>query len=957
MQTSIKIDPSKIRINNLSNEKNTEDNGPALSSAIITVVRDPNNVLGKQISKNPDGTVSKISTVNLSTGIAVMQVVNTHDELAALLQEVGEDPHAAIINAGFDGINIGEEFLILSERQIKKHTGIAINRRERQKGVHEVEYRGKPYKAVGRFKENVYPSHWQYLDRDIDKHTPEPYASMSYQEWLALMAKIFPGLADISYCHAASTSSRVLLDGVAVGAGNGHTWVKVEDPADIERFRTASLIQAVSEEMNWKKPRLSRNEPGKIVGHSLTTIFDPSVFTPGRLIFIGKPVAGEGLTVEPLTVSVKSGKSEFFDTAQVVLPEKNKIRDITRGAGVEMSVTSKGNGLSTYINDLSLDTELETQHLGIMTVRELIKKGDSDKIRCQTPFRDSNSFAAFFAFSTNGTPFVHDVGTGITHWLSEHDKGELRLIRTHAVVTDMLTKAKKDCGAPLEASAVEALAHVKSVKPADYTRIRAKLKRTKDVSVMAVDEAVDSLLADANTPAETHHTYAKNVIQQLTVNEHQPIGYAGSLYVYSPEEGIWEDRPVDLLIRDVAENFDGLANCKRGNDYKAIAEHAISLANDNDFFEATPVGLACPDGFYRIDGDEITTEPLTAEHRQRAKIDFAPVEQDTPLFDGFMRETFQTADDGETQQQLGLLQEITGAVMLGIMHRYHKAVLFYDAFGRAGKGTVERIVRQLVPADFVTAVSPFVWSKEYYVASLAGTRLNVVGELPDHEALPAAAFKTVIGGDLLTGRHPNHRPITFKNEAAHLFMSNHLINTRDHSEAYYSRWLLLEFPNSRLRSGLPIDPDLADRIIEHELPGIAYWALIGAVRLVQKNKFSSSIAHDRLMAKWRMTANSLEEYIHERCELGDDNFRLRRSEFYKIYATWCKDSGRRPFAKGRVKELLEHNIKLGISHARIDGNELFLGIKHKEPKPDSMDARLGLTCSTPSTVPVDGADF
>ena len=122
------------------------------------------------------------------------------------------------------------------------------------------------------------------------------------------------------------------------------------------------------------------------------------------------------------------------------------------------------------------------------------------------------------------------------------------------------------------------------------------------------------------------------------------------------------------------------------------------------------------------------------------------------------------------------------------MPKYQKAALFYEPFGRAGKGTLERILRSLVPPSFVTAISPFKWDQDYHVATLAGSRLNVVGELPENEAIPASSFKTVIGGDLITGRHPTHRPITFTNEAAHLFMSNHLITTKDQSEAFFSRW-------------------------------------------------------------------------------------------------------------------------------------------------------------------------
>jgi putative DNA primase/helicase len=239
-----------------------------------------------------------------------------------------------------------------------------------------------------------------------------------------------------------------------------------------------------------------------------------------------------------------------------------------------------------------------------------------------------------------------------------------------------------------------------------------------------------------------------------------------------------------------------------------------------------------------------------------------------------------------------------------------------------------RIATELVPADFVKAVSPFKWDDEYYLAMLAGARLNTVGEMGDDKAIPAATFKTVIGGDLLTGRHPAGRPISFKNSAAHIFSTNHLITTKDQSEAFFSRWLLVEFPNSRLRLGLPIDPTLADRIIANEMPGIAYWAMQGAARLLRNGKFSQSAAHDRLMAQWRKTTNSLEEFIDEVCTLGI-GLKEKRSDFYQFYTLWCKESGRRPFAKGKVKDLLAYNVGLGISLVELDGYETFKGVQIK----------------------------
>lgn len=900
------------------------------NAAIVSVVRDPGNTLGKQFTLESDGTISKQSAVSVSLGIAVQHHVETHDDLARLLEQVGSDSHAAIINAGFEGIEIGEEFVILSEREIEARLGIPRTDREKQKGVHTITYEGKEYKATGRFKENVLPSCWQFFDRDIDKHTPPQYASLDHAGWLEKVDHFCTGISGVSYAHVGSTSSRVLLNGQAVGGGNGHTWVKFNSPEDVERFRTALMVAAAQAGMTWLKPRYSKNEPGKIVGNSLTTIIDPSVFTPGRLIFIGQPVVSMGLTVEPLSTRVQPGQNDTFDSTAIKLPEASVIREVTRKAGVEMKVSEGTKGLRITADDLTLDTEIETED-GVSTVRELVERGIESKIRCQTPFRDSNSFAAFLNTGAGGKPFVFDVGTSTTHWLRDDDVKEQKVVAAAGVAKRVLVKAADDCGAPFESDAVDALRIIQNAKPAEFQRIRSQLKKAnKGISVVNLDKAIKSATSsDVAVIAQTHHGYACDVLDKFTTDVWRPVGCEGSLYRVDRASSLWVEVPFDEIVHQVTANHDAKENCERGSDYKSIAQHVISIAAKNDYFLDAPVGLATPAGFYKIIDSKIDVVPLTPAHRQRVMINVTPEETPTPLFDAFMHETFQSSTPDEESQQIALVQEITGATMTGIAHKYQKATMDYDPFGRAGKGTLVNIQTELVPPAFRSAVSPFKWDGEYYLANLAGSRLNVVGELPDDKPIPAAAFKTVLGGDLLTGRHPTHRPITFKNQAAHLFMSNHLINTTDHSEAFFARWNIVEFPNSRTVSGLPLDPDLAERIIETELPGIAFWALQGAARLIANGAYSKSSAHDRLMTQWRRRTNSLDEFIFECCDLGDE-FSSNRAKFYQVYTAWCKDSGRKPFAKSKVKDLLAHNIVHGIKHSTLDGYEVFRGVRIKE---------------------------
>jgi putative DNA primase/helicase len=907
---------------------------------IITVVRDPSSTLGKRFDINPDGTIRKKAAVSLSLGIAVQRRVPTHDDLAKLLNEVGNDPYAAIINASFPDIPIGEEFVILSEREIESRLGIPSSDRARQSGVHQIEYDGKTIKAAGRFKENVHPSSWQLLDRDVDAHTPDRFTNLSMEDWLAALAAIIPGVDRTSHVVTPSTSSRVLRDGNPVSSGNGHVWVLVDNPGDIERARSTIILRALQADKSWTKPRYSKLKPGAVVGRSHATILDPSVWTPGRLVFAGQPSVGDGLTVLPMPAEVRHRDNAALDTAVMVMPDRKTVAELSQKTGVTLTVTTDNQGVRITADDLTLEMEIETKDDGIKTVRELTVNSPAEKQRCQTPFRDSESWAAFIGADQEGMPFLHDVGTGVTHWLNAVEQDALRVTRASAKIDEALPAIKADSSAALGDNVVPFLGAIKQAGPAEYQRKRAAIKQENGkVSLAALDSAVKAWEAEKNA-ARTHHGYAKTLLAELTEGTSKPVGFHNALFVVEPDKKLWISLSVGVLVKRVADLHDGKNHCSRSADYKAIAEHAVSLADDAQFFASAPAGIACPGGFYQLVGDTISLVPLTPEHRQRVMLSIMPAEHPTPHFKAFLHETFDSERAGEEQQQMDLVQEIAGAVMLGLMPRHQKAVLFYEPFGRAGKGTLERILRNLVPATFVTAVSPFRWSHDYHVAHLAGSRLNVVGELPENEAIPASSFKSVIGGDLVTGRHPTHRPITFANEAAHLFMSNHLITTKDQSEAFYSRWLIVDFPNSRLRSGLPIDPGLAERIIASELPGIAYWALEGARRLIANGDFSRSTAHERLMAKWRRSTSSLGEFIHECCELQAD-CQVRRSELYSSYTEWCSESGRKPFSKARVKELLEHNIGMGVRWAEVNGYEVFRGLKLKPA--DTGKHQTGIT--------------
>ena len=446
----------------------------------------------------------------------------------------------------------------------------------------------------------------------------------------------------------------------------------------------------------------------------------------------------------------------------------------------------------------------------------------------------------------------------------------------------------------------------------------------------------------------THGGYANAFVRELEDKAGvRPVGVSGMIYAYQESKGVWDGKITTEYDTLVEKMFDGQEKCERRSDYLAITQQAYSHLSHGkeDFFETAPVGLACKGLFYRVNAEgKIEKEELDHTHRQRVLSPVRPVVGPMPLFEKFLDDVFK-GDPNDEQREL--LQEVVGSVILGTMARYEKVVLLKGP-GRSGKGTIMKIIEALVPREVRSAVSPFRWDEEYYLATLAGKRLNLVGELPEDDHIPAANFKSVVGRDLLLGRHPSGKPFQFRNEAAHIFNTNHFVYTKDHTEAFFTRWVLLEFRNSLIGKDTEIVTNLADQIISKELAAVMAWALQGAKRLEDRGHFRTTLVGQAMMDKWRHRTNTLIEFLldTDACVLSSSrDWQTRRADFYADYVEWCRSSNRRPIGKHKLYDEIAENAtikNLGISfkHGK-DGTIFVRGVRMKSEgwviRPDEDD--------------------
>ena len=121
-----------------------------------------------------------------------------------------------------------------------------------------------------------------------------------------------------------------------------------------------------------------------------------------------------------------------LNSKTIATPSKESIENAIHKFGIRYQVKARPDGsLSFETHDLGLNTIIEIENNTELSIADAIKLQsfiDSGKLRCQSPFRDSTSVAAFLSLGSDNKPFIFDSGTDTKHWLNDSDWDNLKKI-------------------------------------------------------------------------------------------------------------------------------------------------------------------------------------------------------------------------------------------------------------------------------------------------------------------------------------------------------------------------------------------------------------------------------------------------------------------------------------------------------------------------------------------------
>lgn len=402
-----------------------------MNTDAVTLLTSCGNPVNKIFTIGEDGSVRKEMAPNNGYFAASSVPVPDLQAMVRVLHDLAGDP-SLTLSLGLFKDAPDQVFYVEPIGKLARRLNVDPKDKDAWAGFHQIA--DKWY--VARAKINMAFSSWLLIDRDTVPGMPPELKALDRGRWLAAMARLLPGLDTAGYIIVPSSSSRVRRDGVPVESKSWHLFIQVFEPADLVCVWPQILVKSFSIPLDpdarpweddpvtlgFKRPKYSRKEgqEGVVVSSQPWSIYDPSTCSPERLVFDGQPtIHGEGLTLAPPQILVREGDrlalGAFEDITEDTAKELEKRASVT----VEFEYGGKGKarvvGVKTISKTLSLDLEIETKE-GWTTVGELHAKG-ADHTRCQSPFRESDSWAAYYGVHLDGSPFIFDSGTNTKYVL------------------------------------------------------------------------------------------------------------------------------------------------------------------------------------------------------------------------------------------------------------------------------------------------------------------------------------------------------------------------------------------------------------------------------------------------------------------------------------------------------------------------------------------------------------
>jgi len=211
-------------------------------------------------------------------------------------------------------------------------------------------------------------------------------------------------------------------------------------------------------------------------------------------------------------------------------------------------------------------------------------------------------------------------------------------------------------------------------------------------------------------------------------------------------------------------------------------------------------------------------------------------------------------------EDIKVMYELFGYLLLK-EYKYEKAFML-NGTDRNGKSKTLELMKHFVGPDNCANIPiQDLETDGFALGELFGKLANLAGDINKTALKNTGNFKNLTGRDLISASRKFLNKVHFQNYAKMIFAANELPETKDHSPAFWERWVLFDYPHrfvskqlydeldeEQIKKGTEDGgvfkiqhPEIIDEIVnDDELSGLLNVSLDGLDRLSKNNSFSTT---------------------------------------------------------------------------------------------------------------------
>lgn len=268
------------------------------------------------------------------------------------------------------------------------------------------------------------------------------------------------------------------------------------------------------------------------------------------------------------------------------------------------------------------------------------------------------------------------------------------------------------------------------------------------------------------------------------------------------------------------------------------------------------------------------------------------------LFDEFLEKVLP-----DKSQQNILAEYIAYVFIRNNVLKLEKCLVLYGK-GANGKSVFFEIINALLGSENISSFNLKSLTNEsgYQRASLGNKLLNYSSEISNQ--MDSTYFKQLVSGEPVEARLPYGSPFILNDYAKFIFNANELPREVEQNEAFFRRFIIIKFDVTIQE--MDRDPELSQKIISKELPGVFNWVLEGLDRLLKLKNFSASLAVQEALNEYKMNSDSVNLFLQDKFFKPSIEKEVRLHDFYIDYSRHSKECGYKPVSKRSYADRLRN---------------------------------------------------